>query len=691
MNALPPSVESHYPQSQRARTETGSQVLSGFMSMTQPRVPGDVSVQVDWLQRERELDPIAIREREYKGNLHGWVWELWSRFCNETKRDPLTLMQEHPPCTLKIYNFWDYTLTTRRDRIDAASTLQTYHNVWTLIREQKTGLSIPQSLKKPMADGRRNLAVKHGLRTEALPKPRLRSDEIFQLLKTLWTTNADDEGWDPVQLSLFILLAGYSSQRAQALLTLRHSDFQVVLLPDPAIGHAPRPMVEIKPDNTKEYGGVKKSSPMFPILEVPQEKCLMLCPLTMVLALMIRQDAFGHMDVHSATQIYSFEMPPGAGELPLRSNDPNALLFDVTYDTMVRWLKRLGLLTRIREDLKTYMLRRGALEAMDLSGHITPDQKLQLAQHADESVRRKNYMPDHFSGDIMAAALGTQPQDQLLRAASGLTRSIRPDRPIDLTNAQEAAVQNDDEVQSALKDWRHLQAAVVRRFGAYERGRGSTAYKIAQKARNKYHSTIRKVRERMKIRVREQFEQEQPVIDVLRQVHGIPADPSPLHRESRPCPREQDYAFHQLFRMVPPYSNEERRWRAAAVDAVAQVHPGARRRLQASKSIKAKPNQPVKFTRRTDTVTLPVHPSLVQDNQCLWCVLDHVAGETLKSPFSRKRHERRWHYGSAPHPKPWKCPDAACTQEIVDADHWENHRDHYHTRLDVKTHGATSR
>lgn len=107
---------------------------------------------------------------------------------------------------------------------------------------------------------------------------------------------------------------------------------------------------------------------MFAILEVPQEKCLMLCPLTMVLALMIRQDAFGHMDVHSATQIYGFEMPPGAGELPLRSNDPNALLFDVTYDTIVRWLKRLGLLTRIREDLKTYMLRRGALEAMDLSG-----------------------------------------------------------------------------------------------------------------------------------------------------------------------------------------------------------------------------------------------------------------------------------------------------------------------------------
>ena len=166
-------------------------------------------------------------------------------------------------------------------------------------------------------------------------------------------------------------------------------------------------------------------------------------------------------------------------------------------------------------------------------------------------------MPDHFSSDIVATALGTQPQNQLLQAASSLTQSIHPDHPIDLTNAQEAAVQNNNKVQSALKDWQHLQAAVVRQFSTYRGGRSSTTYKIAQKAHNKYHSTIRKVREQIKIRVREQFKQEQPIINILRQVHGIPADPSPLHQESQPCPREQDYAFQQLFQIVPPYSNKE--------------------------------------------------------------------------------------------------------------------------------------
>lgn len=113
---------------------------------------------------------------------------------------------------------------------------------------------------------------------------------------------------------------------------------------------------------------IDSGSPTLGIPEVPHEKCLMLCPLTMILALMIRQGAFSYMEVDSAAQIYALEISSGARELPLRSNDPDALLFDVTYATMARWLRRLGVLTRIREALKTYMLRRGALEAMDLSG-----------------------------------------------------------------------------------------------------------------------------------------------------------------------------------------------------------------------------------------------------------------------------------------------------------------------------------
>jgi hypothetical protein len=56
----------------------------------------------------------------------------------------------------------------------------------------------------------------------------------FELLRTLWTTNADAKGWDPVQLSLIMLLASITGYRPDALLSLRHQDVKITLLPDPA-------------------------------------------------------------------------------------------------------------------------------------------------------------------------------------------------------------------------------------------------------------------------------------------------------------------------------------------------------------------------------------------------------------------------------------------------------------------------
>jgi hypothetical protein len=79
------------------------------------------------------------------------------RFCDETKRGPLELMKEDPPSIQTQFNFWDYTITKRRKRFDAASTLQTYYNEWTLIRRQKTGLSIPDPFKDAMTGVRPGL------------------------------------------------------------------------------------------------------------------------------------------------------------------------------------------------------------------------------------------------------------------------------------------------------------------------------------------------------------------------------------------------------------------------------------------------------------------------------------------------------------------------------------------------------
>lgn len=59
-------------------------------------------------------------------------------------------MREDPPNIRTLWTFFDYTVTNRRQYINAASTLQTYWNVWTLVRREKVGLSIPGLIKDKM-------------------------------------------------------------------------------------------------------------------------------------------------------------------------------------------------------------------------------------------------------------------------------------------------------------------------------------------------------------------------------------------------------------------------------------------------------------------------------------------------------------------------------------------------------------
>jgi hypothetical protein len=85
-------------------------------------------------------------------------------------------------------------------------------------------------------------------------------EDTFELLRTLWTTNADAEGWDPVQLALIMLLAGIMGYRPDALLSLRHQDVKITLLSDPAFDNRPWPVVELKPEKTKRYRCWKKQT-----------------------------------------------------------------------------------------------------------------------------------------------------------------------------------------------------------------------------------------------------------------------------------------------------------------------------------------------------------------------------------------------------------------------------------------------
>jgi hypothetical protein len=253
--------------------------------------------------------------------------------------------------------------------------------------------------------------------------------------------------------------------------------------------------------------------------------------------------------------------------------------------------------------------------------------------------------------------------------ASGQSRTIRLNRPIKLTDVQEAKIQQDVYVQSCFQTWQKQKGQVEARYGTFENGRGSRRYEVAIIRRNWYHLALRAACKTMKEHIRQCFDEEQPIIDVLRQVHGLPPGSGQPMKTQELTP-EQAQAFDLLFVMTPSSFEAERKWRAAAVDAMVRVNLGARRRLRALKSNNSKHTRPIGFTPMMNPLTKKIQRTYVSADQCLFCVVYRIRSKRFKTVSSRRRHECRWHLSNISGTRPSRCPDVGCGEVIYGPIHW---------------------
>ena len=109
---------------------------------------------------------------------------------------------------------------------------------------------------------RQQLAIKHGLRTEKKKKPIMRTEDEFELLKTLYLSSEITFNHERyrVQLALIMQLAGITGIRPAALLAVCYQHVKVALLSDPHGGEHPRVLVEIVYKYAKGYLGEKDAS-----------------------------------------------------------------------------------------------------------------------------------------------------------------------------------------------------------------------------------------------------------------------------------------------------------------------------------------------------------------------------------------------------------------------------------------------
>ncbi len=289
--------------------------------------------------------------------------------------------------------------------------------------------------------------------------------------------------------------------------------------------------------------------------------------------------------------------------------------------------------------------------------------------------------------DTQAAYRGLKPQTALMRAASGMSRTIDPQRPRRLTIAQQAEVQRHPEIkmlrqrlESLRKTFRDLKRTITSM-------QGTSLYDKYQKACRTHRNAIRRHEEAFLKEVRAKYKVEQPVLDIQRQLKGLPVT------EERKM-KTEDYVFVErarvidtLFTFATNSIEEEIQRRGAAVSALTalcrlQESQGFRRRKDISSTTKPEREKTEQVVLRQASLSesLPIE---CKPTQCIFCLGNEELSmvNRLWSFSTRgdlKRHFHRKHLRHHPDGQLIACPHPRCNVDLNDKMHLQNHAEVVH-------------
>ncbi|KAJ6199964.1 C2H2 finger domain protein [Bipolaris maydis] len=394
--------------------------------------------------------------------------------------------------------------------------LGTYWKVFWLVYERATGVKLDGKMNRSMHKVLRKLAKKHDLKKISRDKACMYVEDLAQVLQTNLATTEKryPHGRYRIQAQLYLQLGGFTANWPQALLSLCYRHIQVTLLRD-SKGGPHQVLLEFTFEFTKEFLSIKDLN-TFPLPEIMFDQTLLFSPHVFLLGLLFRDRAFAANNLTSPEELSRLKIPPGRNKLPLRLNrtlDDVPVFrkavqtlngWDVSpteplpYSTLLPWIRTL--VTR------PYSLRYAGGKAFNENGNVSEAMQNLMMGHASIATFLKHYLSRRITVDTQAV-----PQAALMRSACTMSRSIDRCRPRRLTEEQSASVDDDPSICSLLNQREHLKRTL--RNPTKQPKYKALTTKINQERQRRRHALLKDVKE--------QWEFEQPVRDVERQLAGL--------------------------------------------------------------------------------------------------------------------------------------------------------------------------
>lgn len=203
------------------------------------------------------------------------------------------------------------------------------------------------------------------------------------------------------------------------------------------------------------------------------------------------------------------------------------------------------------------------------AGDINDAQRNLCIQHAPNStVFQTDYLSHHITLDTQAAYRYLPPQMAIIRAATGMSRTIDKRRPRHLTQAQQEEAHRHPRVQSLLRkkmDLEDMMKGQVRTVKSYK---GTRIYKEYQEATQAYEREFNFQKKALLKEIKKKFKKEQPVIDIQNQIHGIKEEKDAALGGSDYLIPERAEVIDAFFTFVSSLPEEERKRRVRAINAL---------------------------------------------------------------------------------------------------------------------------
>ena len=327
-----------------------------------------------------------------------------------------------------------------------------------------------------------------------------------------------------------------------------------------------------------------------------------------------------------------------------------------------------------------------------LLDQISDVQRNLILQHANSGVFQHNYLSHYITQDTQAIYRGIAPQTAVIRAASGMARSIDPRRPRELNEQQLAVVGRHPEVKLLQRYKEGLKRRMRAKYGTITRARGTKVYRKYREAYGQVQSKKKAVKKAMLAEIKAKYQKQQPVADIVRQLASTSTKNE--HSEVETGPQdplgdERLRAFTALFTFATRDQDEERARRSEAINAVTALcrleRPRVRRACR-SKRVIAEPAVEESSRKGAKTVEAaePI-PIECLPTQCIFCLGNaNLAYERRTKAFHRRdalQKHFRAHLSHIPDGQGIDCPHPECKEKLSHKQHLQNHAAQVHKTL----------